>query len=137
MPTDELAGAPASATVSAVADGHDLLVTYSWSHPTDGPQEGVLLVASAEAGPPAVVGVWGDSWHQQPSLMTLAGTVDGGRLELTGDYGGSWQWIIGLSGTGADRLLLTMQNVVPREHATDESLAGPYDVMVAELSRAS
>ena len=38
---------------------------------------------------------------------------------------------------GPDRhaLLLTMHNVVPDEHATDDVEAGPYPVMVAELQR--
>ena len=80
----------------------------------------------------------GDSWHQHPAILTLAGTLDGGRLELAADYGGGWRWTIMVEGGGAaptDPLRMTMHNVVPEEYATAEGPAGPYPVMVAELRR--
>jgi hypothetical protein len=43
--------------------------------------------------------------------------------------------MITLDGHRADRLALTMYNVVPAEHATDDAAAGPYPVMVAEMRR--
>jgi hypothetical protein len=46
MPTDELYVAPASAAAATAAGGHDLVLTYTWVHPVDGAQDGVLLVGS-------------------------------------------------------------------------------------------
>ncbi len=72
MPADELHRAPATATVTPAAGGHDVVVTYTWVHPQDGPQDGIMLVGSPdEQG--KVTAAWGDSWHQQPSIRTLVG----------------------------------------------------------------
>ncbi len=132
MPTDEFHDAPATAVVATAAGGHVVVVTYTWSHPDDGPQDGALFVGSPD-DEQTVGAAWGDSWHQKPSILTLTGTLTAGRLEVTADYGGGWQWTIALEGD--DPLRLTMQNVVPDEQATDEIAAGPYPVMVAELHR--
>jgi hypothetical protein len=137
MPTDQLAEAPASAVVATPAGGHDLLVTYAWVHPADGPQEGVLLVGAPDEESQVVSAGWGDSWHQKPSILVLTGSLHGSVLELTADYGGGWQWLITLDAASDDRLLMTMYNVVPAEYATDETEAGPYPVMIAELRRAT
>ena len=131
MPTDEFNEAPATATVTTAAGGHVVVVTYTWAHPQDGPQDGVLLVGSPAEREQAVTAAWADSWHQHPSILTLSGTLVGGRLEVTADYGGGWKWTIALEGN--DPLRLTMHNVVPAEEATDDVEAGPYPVMVAEL----
>jgi hypothetical protein len=135
MPTDELAHAAASAAVTTLAGGHDLFVTYEWAHPVDGPQEGALLVGSPYDDTQVVRAGWGDSWHQKPSILVLTGSLNGPRLELSAEYGGGWQWMITLEAGSADRLLMTMYNVVPAEFATDEASAGPYPVMVAEFRR--
>ncbi len=135
MPTDEFHEAPATATVTTAAGGKVAVVTYTWEHPQDGPQDGVLLVGSPDAQQQKVNAAWADSWHQQPSILTLSGTLADGRLEVTADYGGGWEWTIVLE--GENPLRLTMHNVVPVEHATDEVAAGPYPVMVAELHRAA
>jgi hypothetical protein len=155
MPTDPLREAPAIASVATAADGHDLLLRYTWEHPDDGPQDGVLLAAPAPDGPvsdsppdsshadgspdgaQAVSAAWGDSWHQKPSFLVLHGSLVGRRLELQADYGGGWRWIIVLDGEHGGRLVMTMQNVVPAEYATEEVRAGPYPVMIAELRPAS
>jgi hypothetical protein len=134
MPDDDLAVAPATATVTTAAGGHAVVVTYTWVHPQDGPQEGTLLVGSPDDEGQATA-AWGDSWHQQPSIRTFAGTLAGGRLEVTADYGGGWRWTIAIE--GGDPLALTMFNVVPDEYATDENPAGPYPAMIAELRRGS
>lgn len=134
MPTDELYDAPATADVSTAADGHDLVLTYTWAHPADGPQDGVLVAGSADERQ-VVTAAWGDSWHQKPALLTLTGSLIERRLEASADYGGGWRWVISLDGSGVDRLALTMYNVIPAGHATDEVPAGPYPVMVAELRR--
>lgn len=137
MPTDSFDEAPAAAQLATAAAGHDLLLTYTWAHPADGPQDGVLLVGSPEPGQQDVSGAWGDSWHQKPALLIVTGTLADGRLDVTADYGGGWHWVISLAGEHDDTLVLTMQNVIPEQHATEEVGAGPYVVMVAELRRAS
>jgi hypothetical protein len=134
MPDDDLAVAPATATVTAVAGGHAVVVTYTWVHPQDGPQEGTLLVGSPDDEGQATA-AWGDSWHQQPSIRTFSGTLTGGRLEVTADYGGGWRWTIAID--GEDPLTMTMFNVVPDEYATAENPAGPYPAMITELRRGS
>ena len=135
MPTDDFHEAPAAAQLSTAAAGHDLLFTYTWAHPADGPQDGVLLVGSPESGHDGVTAAWGDSWHQKPGILTFTGALAGGVLELSADYGGGWVWVISLDGERDDTLVLTMQNVIPGEHATEEIPAGPYVAMVAELRR--
>ena len=133
MPTDDMPEAPATAVVAIVAGGYDVVVTYTWIHPQDGPQEGVLLIGSPDEEQQTINAAWGDRWHQKPSLLVLSGSLAEGRVELTADYGGGWLWTIGLEGDSP--LLLTMHNVIPAEHATDEIEAGPYAVMIAELHR--
>jgi hypothetical protein len=76
---------------------------------------------------------WGDSWHQKPPIIVLTGGATDRGVEVTADYGGGWRWMISLDG-GRDGLLMTMHNVIPAEHATDEVSAGPYLVMVAEFA---
>ncbi len=132
MPTDEFHDAPATATLTTAAGGQAVVVTYTWVHPDDGPQEGVLLLGSPDEHQ-AVTAAWVDSWHQHPAVLMLAGVATDGRLEVTADYGGGWLWTIAVEGDVA--LRLTMLNVVPPEQATDEVAAGPYPVMVAELHR--
>ncbi len=137
MPTDDFHEAPATGQLATAAGGHDLLLTYTWAHPVDGPQDGVLLVGSPEPGQQGVTAAWGDSWHQNPSILTLTGTLAEGHLDVTADYGGGWQWVISLAGEHEDALVLTMQNVIPEEHASEQVSAGPYVAMVAELQRAN
>jgi hypothetical protein len=134
MPADDLFDAPATATVTTVAGGHAVVITYTWVHPQDGPQEGTLLIGSPDEQGEATA-AWGDSWHQQPSIRTLPGTLADGRLEVAADYGGGWRWTIAVEGD--DPLTMTMFNVVPDEYATDESPAGPYPAMITELRRRS
>jgi hypothetical protein len=132
MPTDELYDAPATAELRTAADGHDLVLMYTWTHPADGLQDGVLVVGSPEDDRPVVTAAWGDSWHQKPAMRTLTGSLIERRLEVTADYGGGWRWAISLDGSRDDRLALTMDNIIPAGQATNEVPAGPYPVMVAE-----
>jgi hypothetical protein len=134
MPTDELYEAAATAEVLVAAAGHDLVLSYTWLHPADGPQDGVLLVGSPDdAG--HVTAAWGDSWHQKPAILVLTGSLIERVLELAADYGGGWRWLISVDGRHDDRLILTMHNVIPDEHATVQEPAGPYPVMVSALQR--
>lgn len=132
MPTDDFRHAAATAVVTTAAGGHVVVVTYTWSHPEDGPQDGALFVGSPD-DEQTVGAAWGDSWHQRPSILVLSGSLAGGRLEVAADYGGGWGWTIALEGD--DPFRLTMHNVVPEEQATEDIAAGPYAVMVAELHR--
>ena len=51
MPTDEFQESPAPALVTTVAGGNAVVLTYTWVHPEDGPQEGVLLIGSGGTVP--------------------------------------------------------------------------------------
>ncbi len=48
-----------------------------------------MTAGSPEEGGRDVTAAWGDSWHQQPGLLQLSGTIDDRALELAADYGGS------------------------------------------------
>lgn len=135
MPTEPFVEGPAEASVGPAAGGHLTTVAYSWQHPEDGPQEG-LVVAGSAGEPGSVVAFWADSWHQYPVPMTLTGkhTPDG-RVELEAEYGGGWGWRILFEADSAG-LQMRMDNVVPTEHATAEIQAGPYPAMIMDLRRA-
>ena len=136
MPTDPLAKFPATATVTLAAGGHLTSVAYTWEHPDDGLQDGLLVIGSGgEDG--ALVAMWGDSWHQKPAPMSLSGGRGAGTaVQLEGDYGGGWSWRIVFETTDSDNLRMRMDNVIPAEHATAEIPAGPYPAMIMDLHRA-
>lgn len=136
MPSDPLAEAPAAAALTPAAGGNLLVVAYTWRHPDDGPQDGLLVVSPADA-PDALTAMWGDSWHQHPAAMVLAGLRQpDAELRFSGEYAGGWGWRILLAAPEQGRLQLRMENVVPAEHATTELPAGGYPVMIMDLSRA-
>ena len=132
MPDDELAVRPATATLAVGAGGHLVSLAYRWEHPQDGPQDGLVLVGAGE-GDDGFVGLWGDSWHQQPQPRPMSGPVVGGAIRLEAEYGGGWRWHLLLGAEGADgtALRMRMENVVPADHDG----AGPYEVMVMDLHR--
>ena len=134
MPNDELSEAAATAKLTVAAGGYDLVVRYTWVHPDDGPQEGVMLVGSPDDDGRVTV-AWGDSWHQKPPIRVMDGTLVDGVVDVSADYGGGWRWTISVAGRGEDQLALTMHNVIPGELATDDEPAGPYPVMVAAFQR--
>jgi hypothetical protein len=135
MPTDEMAEFPATLEVRHGAGGHLTCIAYSWRHPTDGPQEGLLTVGAADDSG-RLTALWGDSWHQQPTSMTLAGdAAEAGDFSLEGEYGGGWGWRIAVRTDGPDTVRLRMDNVIPAEHATPDVAAGPYPVMEMVLRR--
>ncbi|WP_174537388.1 hypothetical protein [Micromonospora chalcea] len=136
MPADPLAESPATATVATAAGGHLTTVSYSWAHPDDGPQDGLLVIAAGEE-PGSLVAWWGDSWHQQPTPMTLTGTADGAAaVELSAGYGGGWEWRITVDTADPATLRLRMENVVPADQTGADMPAGPYPVMVTDVRRA-
>jgi hypothetical protein len=137
MPGDPLAELPATMTVTMAAGGHLTSVAYTWEHPADGPQDG-LLVISAIGDDGSLAAVWGDSWHQKPAPMSLPGGPGaGGTFEFRGDYGGGWGWRIVFDTGDSDTLRMRMDNVIPADHATADKAAGPYPVMVMGTRRAT
>jgi hypothetical protein len=74
MPADSLHIAAASMNVSTAAAGNLTAMTYTWSHPGDGAEDGLLVVGPNE-GPGAAVALWGDSWHQAPEPKVLVGGI--------------------------------------------------------------
>lgn len=142
MPGDDMAPAPAAAIVRTAAGGHALVLTYEWTHPSDGRQDGVLLVGSPgdDATDQSVEASLIDSWHQQPGPMRLTGTVQGAVAELAGTYAQTWGWQVRIDLTSPDELVLVMRNVIPAEAVAqapaDSGIeAGPYDVMHLHLHR--
>ncbi len=130
MPTDDPYSAPASATVTAEPGGA-VSIRYTWSHPEDGAQEGLLVVAPAEGG--RLVALWLDTWHQPEARTSEApARPDGGAL-FEYVYAKVWGWQIEVLPEGG-RLLLVMRNVVPDQR--DGSFSGPYDAMRMTLERA-
>ncbi|GAB3065993.1 hypothetical protein [Micromonospora schwarzwaldensis] len=136
LPADPFAESPATLTVATAAGGHLTTVAYSWAHPADGPQDGLLVIAAGEQ-PGSLAAWWGDSWHQQPTAMTLTGaTGAASAVELAAEYAGGWGWRITLDAADPATLRLVMENVVPADQAGPDTPAGPYPVMVTELRRA-
>lgn len=134
MPADDAAEFPAAATVSVDDTGHLTAVSYSWRHPADGEQRGLVVLTQPAAD--SVVAMWTDTWHQQPHTMALGGTVSSSGIELVGSYAETWEWRIVFDTSHARVLYLRMDNVVPQDHASDTVPAGPYAAMDAELRRA-
>jgi len=86
-------------------------VTYTWEFEGE-PQEGTLILAGSESKDAATAG-WVDSWHQNGSVMSLAGTgMQGEQLTITGSYATDWGWRIELC-TSDETLQLRMVNVSP------------------------
>ncbi|AVZ77898.1 hypothetical protein SLUN_38340 (plasmid) [Streptomyces lunaelactis] len=136
MPDSPFAEFSATATVTLAAGGHLTSVAYSWEHPDDGPQDGLLVLGSA-GDDGSLVAMWGDSWHQQPAPMSLSGSRGAdATVKLDGSYDGGWGWRVVLEAAGEDSLRMRMDNVIPENQATAEITAGPYPVMVMDLRRA-
>lgn len=135
MPGDDFAHAPATLAATIGAGGHLITVAYTWEHPADGHQEGLLALGSGE-GPGSLVALWSDSWHQQPAARSLAGRLNSPAVaELEAEYGGGWRWRISLDATNPAHLRLRMDNVIPADQATGEIAAGPYAAMLMTLRR--
>ena len=126
-PTDEYVGTESDAVLRAVADGCGHSLEYTWVHPTDGPQSGVLLFGLPEADGSVTASLL-DSWHQRTGPVTLTGRERNGRIEVGYEYGGGWGWRIDLGPT-PQGWSMTMSNVIPRD--ADGLAEGPYEVMSA------
>jgi len=68
----------------------------------------------------SLVGLWGDSWHQQPAPMSMTGAVVEDSAELVGDYGGGWRWRIVVRAVEGSALTIQMDNVIPTHQGTTE-----------------
>ncbi|GAB3459620.1 hypothetical protein AB1207_08510 [Kineococcus endophyticus] len=105
---------PAPATAVVQVSGAMTTVAYTWEHPDDGPQAGLLALGPADGTPDAgpVVALWGDSWHQAPEARVLTGRVhEDGTVVVAYDYAeGRWRWEVALA-SDADALALRMDNV--------------------------
>ncbi len=135
MPGDPFSEAPAAGTLALAAGGCLATFGYTWTHPEDGDQDGLLAFGLA-GGDNAIVALWSDSWHQHPDVKVCEGSRDEtGVISVGLEYGDGWGWQITLDATGADVLSLRMDNVIPPAVATEEISAGPYVVMSMELRR--
>lgn len=134
MPADAPHVAAATADVATAAAGNLIAIAYTWSHPADGAQDGLLVIGPSEEEHGAVA-FWGDSWHQTPQPTVLSGGFVDDRLVLGYEYGGDWRWQIIVDATIPDSLTLSMENVVPEAAATDTVAPGAYVAMLADLRR--
>jgi hypothetical protein len=134
MPTDQPFVAAATADVSVSAGENMTVIGYTWSHPDDGVQDGLLAIGPAEE-PDKVVAIWGDSWHQAPAAKQLAGDVAGRVVTVGYIYAEEWEWRITLDASSSESLLLRMDNVVPQSAAAEGHAAGAYWAMESELAR--
>jgi hypothetical protein len=112
MPDDAPAEAPATAQLSLGPGGNIAVLTYTWSHPDDGEQEGLLVLGRDET-PGGVVALWGDSWHQQPAAKQLIGTAGDTSVTVGYAYSEGWEWRITLDADGPGVLRWRMDNVMP------------------------
>src|SRR5688572_6432638 len=111
MPSDELAQFPATAELRHAAGGNLISVTYSWQHPADGPQEGLLVVGTAD-DTGRLTALWADTWHQHPASMSMTGDPAGEHgFGVEAEYGGGWRWQISVQASEPDGLRLQMHNV--------------------------
>jgi hypothetical protein len=133
MPDDSAAEAPATAQLSLAADGNVAALAYTWTHPDDGAQDG-LLVLGPDESPGGVVALWGDSWHQKPAVKQLSGTAGHGTLTVGYSYAKGWEWRITLTIDRPDMLCWRMDNVVPPS-ASSTGEAVTYWAMNSELRR--
>jgi hypothetical protein len=137
MPGDPLSEFPAAATLSVGAGGCLGTLDYTWTHPEDGAQNGLLAFGIAGSDN-SIVALWADSWHQHPEAKVCGGGIhEHGVISVGLEYGDGWRWQIILDASKTDVLVLQMDNVIPPAVATEEISAGPYLVMSMELHRSA
>ena len=133
MPNDEFDTADSTATLSVEAGGWATCLRYTWTHPEDGEQHGILLMASPDDND-LVEATLIDSWHQKPGPMNLVGTRIENTTSLHATYMETWGWNITVTLEDDQSVRMVMQNVVPEEalKMAPEGMdfqAGPYDAM--------
>jgi hypothetical protein len=126
MPDDEPVAGASSLSASVVAAGRALEMAYTWTHPDDGEQAGLLLLGIP--GPDrAVSAAWVDSWHQ-PFVTPLVGSASVSGARALYEYAPGWFWEIELEVSDA-RPTLVMRNVPPESEAGPD---GAYQVTRTE-----
>jgi len=133
MPDDPPAAADATAQLTLGAGGNVAVLAYTWTHPDDGAQDGLLVLGPDEASG-MVLAVWGDSWHQKPAAKQLSGATDGETVTVRYAYAEGWEWRITLTADRPDTLRWRMENVVPPS-ASGTAEAVTYWAMDGELHR--
>lgn len=134
MPSDPFHEAPATAVVSVAAGRCMAAIAYTWSHPDDGDQDGLLVLGEADE-PGGVTAFWGDSWHQSPTPRSCTGAIDGEVVTVGYEYEAGWRWQITVDPTDPATLRLRMDNVIPQDAVPEGVAAGSYPAMVTELRR--
>ena len=90
MPDDPPAEADATAQLSLGAGGNVAVLAYTWTHPDDGAQDGLLVLGPDESAG-GVVALWGDSWHQKPAAKQLRGATGHDTLTVGYAYAEGWE----------------------------------------------
>ena len=129
MPDDPFRGDTSAASLSVVAGGNAVTLSYDWHEPESGRQAGILLLGDGLA-PGTVDAVWLDSRHQHPRWMAMTGTIAADKISVSGTYGdgvdtGGWHLHLHLG--EPDTLVMTMDNVM--------SDTGQYEVVRAVWRR--
>lgn len=110
LPTDSPHVAVASAELTVGAGGNLLSLTYTWLHPDDGAQDGLLVLGPGPHG--SAVALWGDSWHQKPEAQVLTGSVVEGVWTVGYEYvPGQWSWRVVVDASADEELFVLMENV--------------------------
>ena len=110
LPTDPPHVAVASAEVTVGAGGNLLSLAYTWLHPDDGAQDGLLVLGPGPDG--SAVALWGDSWHQEPEAQVLTGSVAGRVWTVGYEYvPGQWRWRVVVDASSDEELVVVMENV--------------------------
>jgi hypothetical protein len=110
-PTDPEHTAPATVVVQRGQGGTTTTIGYSWTHPQDGDQAGLLTFGPGPE-PGTVVAFWGDAWHQSPEAKLLLGRSDDEGFVVGYDYAeGEWRWEIAVEPGAEGQLELRMDNI--------------------------
>jgi hypothetical protein len=126
-PTMAPVTSPAHGRLRRVVGGKMLRFDYRWSLRSEA-HEGTFLVACDDGGRASAA--WGDSWHQNREIMTLAGEAGPGAVTLRGSWsvgdGPPWGWRVDLSPEAEGGLSMEMWVVTPEgeeARAVEMSLA--------------
>jgi hypothetical protein len=116
---------PSSVEVRPAANGKALLVEYEWQV-DDAKERGSLLI-ERDPKQPGFRAAWVDSWHQNRTMMILAGETPD-AVDMYGRYQAEgwpeWGWRIRLEAAG-DELRLLMWNITP-EGQEGRAVVGEY-----------
>ena len=128
MPTDAFVAGTSALAVTVAASGRAVLLTYTWTHPDDGPLAGTLMLGVPDASG-GVSAAWVDSWHQR-DVVALTGTGGSASAAVGYEYAPGWQWEIEVV-VGDGTVSIVVHNLVP---ARESAPAVRYDVMRASWS---